>query len=217
MKKILFAVTMLLLNLCAYAQTDTIRAEQDHIFQYINKTLIPTGYLNEYGPEAVSKSALNGVLTDSNFVFDIDVFNLLYNDIENSRLNTLVPALLSLDSVRPYINVARYDTVSNLAFFSADYSILREDAVQLNLFTVSGNQLFDVSNRSQSPYIQMHAFAAVPVLPQSPFTNEIRLGCQPLFYGNTGKIVSSVMVNFLDGAGYHVIYSGGTSIPVSKI
>ena len=42
---------LLLITFCASAQIDTIRTEQDRIFQYINKALIPTGYLNEYGPE----------------------------------------------------------------------------------------------------------------------------------------------------------------------
>ena len=49
MKKILTIAAMLLITLCANAQIDTIRTEQDRIFQYINKALIPTGYLNEYG------------------------------------------------------------------------------------------------------------------------------------------------------------------------
>ena len=51
MKRILFMAALLLITFCASAQIDTIRTEQDRIFQYINKALIPTGYLNEYGPE----------------------------------------------------------------------------------------------------------------------------------------------------------------------
>lgn len=39
---------MLLITLGAFAQTDSIRTEQDYIFQHINKTHIPTGYLIEY-------------------------------------------------------------------------------------------------------------------------------------------------------------------------
>jgi hypothetical protein len=66
MKRIIPAAAMLLITFCANAQTDIIRTEQDHIFQYINKVLIPTGYLNEYGPEAVDKTWLTGVLADSN-------------------------------------------------------------------------------------------------------------------------------------------------------
>ena len=90
MKKILFSAAMLMLTFCAFAQIDTIRTEQNLIFQNLNKTIIPTGYLNEYGPEVVDKTWLTGVLTDNNYVYDIDVFNLLYNDIENSRINTAI-------------------------------------------------------------------------------------------------------------------------------
>ncbi len=216
MKKILFLTAMLLSTAYVFSQTDSVRAEQDNIFQNINKTLIPTGYLNEYGPEVVDKKWLAGILIDSNFIFHIDVFNMLYNDIENSQINTSVTAMLPLDSVMPYTNAARYDTLSNLAFISADYSVLREDALQQNLFTASGNQIFDVANRTESPYILKHTFAAVPVLPESPFKNEIRLGCQQLFYGNTGKTVSTVQVNFLDGGGYHIIYNNGTVTPITK-
>ena len=79
MKKILFATAMLMLAFCSFAQTDTIRTEQNLIFQNINKTLIPTGYLNEYGPEVVDKTWLNGVLTDSNYVYDRVLIWLHFN------------------------------------------------------------------------------------------------------------------------------------------
>ncbi|MBS1738879.1 MAG: hypothetical protein JSS98_20195 [Bacteroidetes bacterium] len=49
MRKVLLAPFMLLLTIAANAQTDSVRMELDHIFQYVNKSFIPTGYLNEYG------------------------------------------------------------------------------------------------------------------------------------------------------------------------
>lgn len=57
---------MLFVNFCANAQTDSIRLEQNFIFQHINKALIPSGYLNEYEPEVVEKKWLTGLLNDSN-------------------------------------------------------------------------------------------------------------------------------------------------------
>lgn len=120
---------MLLVNLYVSAQTDPIRTEQNFIFQHINKALIPTGYLNDYGPEVIEKKWLTGLLNDSNLVYSIDVFNLLYNDIENSRIDLSVPPMISFDSINSQIDLARYDTVSNLALISADYAVLREDAV----------------------------------------------------------------------------------------
>ena len=67
MRKILLAALIMLLTAAANAQSDSVRTELDHIFQHINKTLIPTGYLNEYGPEVVDKKWLTGTLADSNF------------------------------------------------------------------------------------------------------------------------------------------------------
>jgi hypothetical protein len=227
MKLILTITALLLVNLCAFAQTDPVRTELNSIFQNIDKTQIPTGYLNEYGPEVVYKKWLNGVLSDSNFVVDMSTYNFLYNDIENCKIynpsslppieaRRIQPVLQPFDTAKVMIEIARYDTVTNLAFFSANYASLREDALQQNLFTKVGNQIFDVAGRAQSPYILNHVFAAAPVLPESKYTNQIRLGYTPLFYGNTGNTIATVQVNFLDGAGYQNIYSNGGVSPIIK-
>lgn len=63
----------------------------------------------------------------------------------------------------------------------------------------------------------MHTFAAVPVLPESPFKNQIKLGYQPLFYSNLGKVVALVKIDFMDGLGYQTIYNNGTKSTISKI
>ena len=80
-----------------------------------------------------------------------------------------------------------------------------------------GNQIFDVAGRTQSPYILNHSFAAVPVLAESKYNNQIKLGYTPLFYSNTGNTIAAVQVNFLAGAGYQNIYANGTVTPVTKI
>jgi hypothetical protein len=227
MKLIITLAALLLLNLCAIAQTDLVRAELNSIFQNIDKTQIPTGYLNEYGPEVVYKKWLNGVLSDSNLVVDMNTYNFLYNDIENSKIynpsslppieaRRIQPILQPLDTAKVMTEIARYDTVTNLALFSANYASLREDALQQNLFTKVDNQIFDVAVRTQSPYILNHTFAAVPVLPESKYSNEIRIGYTNLFYGNSSNTVNMVQVNFLDGAGYQNIYSNGTASPLTK-
>ena len=51
MKKLLIAAVMLLVTLCTKAQIDPVRTQLNSIFQNIDKAQIPTGYLNEYGPE----------------------------------------------------------------------------------------------------------------------------------------------------------------------
>ena len=69
MKLIITIAALLLLNLCGYAQTDQIRTELNSIFQNINKTQIPTGYLNEYGPEVVNKTI--NLLTNVNTITNL--------------------------------------------------------------------------------------------------------------------------------------------------
>ena len=66
MKLIVTLTALLLTHFCAFAQTDPVRTEQNLIFQNIDKSQIPTGYLNEYRPEVVYKKWLNGILSDSN-------------------------------------------------------------------------------------------------------------------------------------------------------
>lgn len=122
-----------------------------------------------------------------------------------------------LDTAQVYTNLARYDAATILVLFSADYASLREDAIQQNLFTASGNQIYDVPGRNQSPYLLKHCFAAVPVLPESGFDNQIRIGYQPLFFGNTSKTISTVQVNFLDGSGYQNIFANGSTYLATKI
>ena len=227
MKKILTLAALLLMNLYGYAQIDPVRTELNSIFQNINKTQIPTGYLNEYGPEVVNKKWLTGALSDSNFIRDMNTFNFLYNDIENCRINfpaappsslarVTQPIVQPLDSAKIMIDLARYDSLGILAFFTADYASLLEDALNLNLFTKVGNQIFDVANRTQSPYLLNHTFAAAPVLGESKFNNQIKLGFKELLYGNTSNVISSVQINFLDGAGYQNLFANNSITPLTK-
>ncbi len=57
MKKLLLIVATTIATTTLYAQVDSIRLEQDKIFQYVNKTLIPTGYLNEYALVVANKTS----------------------------------------------------------------------------------------------------------------------------------------------------------------
>lgn len=83
MKKILFSTIMIFFFFGQlFAQTDPSRDELALIFQYIDKSQIPSGYLDEYGPQVVDKNWLNGILTDSNRIYDVNLFRYLYNDIE---------------------------------------------------------------------------------------------------------------------------------------
>lgn len=62
---VLLAMALCCLNLSVKAQ-DVLRTQLDNIFQNVNKSQVPFGYLEEYGPGMVPFDIFNGVLTDSN-------------------------------------------------------------------------------------------------------------------------------------------------------
>ncbi|TAD92860.1 MAG: hypothetical protein EAY75_01610 [Bacteroidetes bacterium] len=55
----------LLLTGPLHAQTTEMRHELNHIFQLMDKSQVPSGYLDEFGVQFVDKTFYNGVLADS--------------------------------------------------------------------------------------------------------------------------------------------------------
>jgi hypothetical protein len=56
-------ITLALLLLCAQSNaqtTDVLKTQLDNIFQNVNKSQIPFGYLEEYGPGMVPFDIFNG-------------------------------------------------------------------------------------------------------------------------------------------------------------
>ena len=96
MKKLIMIVLCFLQIIKAISQTPTAdRVELDNIYQHINKSLIPTGYLNNYGSAMLNKVRYNGLLTDSNFVPNMNVFRLTLNDLLSAKINPTSPNLPS--------------------------------------------------------------------------------------------------------------------------
>ena len=90
MKKILIVIFCFALITKATSQTAD-RVELDKIFQHINKAAIPTRYLNDYGSAVLNKVRYNGLLTDSNFVPNMNVFRLTLNDLLSAKINPTAP------------------------------------------------------------------------------------------------------------------------------
>lgn len=88
MKRIFTSLLLVQAFFCLNANaqtTDVLRNQLNSIFQYVDKSQVPTGYLEEYGPRMVPFDIFNGVLTDSNRV-DTDLWELLYGSILASRI-----------------------------------------------------------------------------------------------------------------------------------
>ena len=77
----------MIVSLQTFAQTVPLRQKLDSIFQYVDKTQIPTGYLKEYGAELMPIHWFNGVLTDSNKV-NAGLLNDIYTTVAMSAIHT---------------------------------------------------------------------------------------------------------------------------------
>lgn len=208
MKKFFASILLVQVFFCLHLKAqsiDELRNKLNYVFQNIDKSQVPTGYLEEYGPGFVPFKPFNGILTDSNRL-DMDLWEILYGSIKNSLIygtSNLPEMEVAMDSVLSKSNIA--DHVFAVPILLMDYGILSPRAVQFNLFSVSDNQLFDVAERTQSPYLQRTLFAASPLVNGSTTGSVTVLFKNDLFFTNTNKTISSIQIDFNDGAGYSTI------------
>lgn len=220
MKKIILLITCIVTGVLSHAQTDALREKLDSIFQYIDKSQIPTGYLKEYGSEMLPMHYYNGMLTDSNSVDGLDIFRTVYADLYTAKLPaqsinpnariTLPRILPPLPQVNDRIDTVRLGTISSVVLLLGQYASLKPTALDENLFTISNEQLYDVAGRPSSPYLANTVFAAAAI--GQRYTNTVSLRYDTsLYFSNTNLSVASLSIDFLDGNGYQTITTTGIS------
>lgn len=197
----------------AFAQVDPLRSELDDIFSSINKTSISTNYLEEYAIPLIPLDVFNGNLTDSNKV-NIDAWRMAYATLYSSRINGVnsIPSLLTINSTLGEDDSTGADI--QVPIFYGTYNFIRADAITANLLTISGNRFYDVPGRPVSPYSERQLFIASPT---RNFTTNGQISLvfkSSLYYTNSGKSISSIMVDFDNGAGYMPIT---WDIPISAV
>lgn len=192
---LLMVSALLALFSSTYAQTDPLRTKLDNVFSAINKTLVPTGFLEEFGAPFIPLDVFNGVLTDSNKV-NIEAWRMAYATLYTSRISGTNP-LPTLPTVNTSIETEENAGASiPVPIFYGNYSYLRPDALTANLLTLSAEKYYDVSGRPMVPYTTRQLFVA------SPSRNYTRDGSislvfkSGLYYSNSGKTVSSFQVDF---------------------
>jgi Secretion system C-terminal sorting domain len=221
--KIYFSIIIILvLNANGFCQIDPLRKKLDSIFQYVDKTQIPTGYLKEYGSEFLPLHSFNGLLTDSNTVNSLDIFRTAYCDMVTAKLPvpiinpsarvTIYNTLLPLPQVNNQIDAVPNNGTSPIALLYTKYASLKETALTQNLFTVNNQQIYDVPNRTISPYNINNLFVAAAI--KETFTNTVSLILDTaFFYRNMNVLITGAFVDFKDGQGYRTLSSN----PIQKI
>ncbi len=213
MKKIM-VLSLCFISLQAIAQTeDPLRDKLNAIFQPLNKAQIPTGYLAEYGTEFTPLHWYNGILTDSNLVFNLDIFKMIYADVETAKIVPTAPTLPASEITGNLLDsLSKARTTNEVAVLLGSYASLKPTAISENLLGYNSQQqnFYDIPNRSSLPYIQKMVFAVAPI--QQKFFNTVYLQYNTnFFYSNNNASLQSLAVNFLDGQGYQALNAAGLS------
>ncbi|TAF94430.1 MAG: hypothetical protein EAZ47_04025, partial [Bacteroidetes bacterium] len=207
MKKIFIIVLCFVLLNKVSAQADKVAL--DNVFHHIDKTTIPTGYLQDYGVAILNKEAYTGILVDSNAIANLSVFRLLYNDMYTAKINPAAPSMPSIATINNAIEPLHGSTATPLVFNISSYAAFDSNALIDGKVTLSNDQIFPVAG--QNPWVTNRFFAACPIDAVSPTMGSLTLTYNnSLVYSNCGKQISSVSINFYQGAGYQTLASGGT-------
>lgn len=95
MRKIISLLCCLLpFGQCIYANDnnayDLFREKMENIFEYVDKSQIPTGLLSDYGLKFIYPDSYNGVVCDSNYVSRV-VWEMLYAGLYDSPAHCRSP------------------------------------------------------------------------------------------------------------------------------
>jgi hypothetical protein len=189
-------------SLSASAQTtppvDSVRQYLDHMFANVDKTQVPTPYLEEYGNRLAPLRLFAGSLQDSNRT-TATLWRLLYASVLSGNING--PAALPTP---PDLNVAlRKQMAASPAIpilvQRLDYATLRPDAITAGLLRGQHEQLFDVPGRAQSPYLVRTLFAAAPARSTVPTGNVAFLFPKALHLQSGDGSVAAISLDFGDG------------------
>ena len=131
--------------------TDSARQYLSTMFAPLDKSQLPTPYLEDYGYRFMPLRIFNGTLSDSART-SLPVWRQLFATVVSGTLKGSddLPALSDINA-----RLTQQQNASSaipLLIERLDYATLRPDAIQAGLLRAQNNQLFDVAGRSRSPY-----------------------------------------------------------------
>jgi hypothetical protein len=208
MKKLYFLLLLSLLSPAhLYAQaTDSMRLKLDYFFANIDKSQVPTGFLDAYATPLIPLASFNGTLADSTRTTP-SVFRALYATAYSSCIYGTNP-LQTLQSFNASATSAEAELGPNVIPIMVarfDYATVRQEAFSQSLLTIQNQRLYDVAGRTSSPYSTRTMFAASPTRPFAR-TGNVALQFQSSLFtevnASAGFNLLSLFIDLGDGGGY---------------
>lgn len=216
MKKTTKTIVLILCTFCSVSiskvnaqsiDTSTTKKLLNYIMQPLNKSQIPTGFLQELGCPMLPMATFNGTLTDSNKI-DMNLWRTLYYQLQTSYCGSSTNPLPSITEVNNSIKTLSSSSLPTpIPILIGQYNSVKSNAFTGNLLSYNAalNQVFDVANRSQSPYQLNNLFAAAPNLSYTKTGTETFICSSSLIWNNTGRSVSKIEIDFADSRGFQII------------
>ncbi|MEZ4772920.1 MAG: hypothetical protein R3D00_07045 [Bacteroidia bacterium] len=175
----------------------------DSVFEHVSLTAVTSQHLISRAPVIVPIDRFHGGAGADTAVFW--QWQSLYATL---HLAALTPAAQLPTPENGYVplveNLSSQDPIP-LAVLHYNYHFLDSLALEDNLLTVQGIQLFDVPNRPRSPFLAGTLFIAAPV-------REVVYTLTPsftirdnLYYDNSDKTLSQIRLDAGDGQGFHSV------------
>jgi hypothetical protein len=183
--------------------------ESDFILAPLDKTQIPTRILYDRVTELNDLTSFNGTSnTDTTTTMH---FLQAYNDLFRSNYNS--NSMVKIEELQQRaVNIYNQGFLP-IGIINYNYNLLDEKSLDDNLLQLKNGQLYDVINRSRSPYLLRRAIIISPIIPVG---EKISAGMvnfkldSDLFFSNSGLTVQYLDINFDDGQGVKRINPGGT-------
>ena len=221
-----FKLLMLCISIsnCIYSQTNSItildsskmtaQRWRDTCFALLNLTSsqVPTGYLLDYSLAAFNDSNYNSLISsNTDTISDAGDFFSLHNILTSAVVNSNAVSIGNTDSL--FINAYRYKRNTGnipLMFLYQPYQKIANTALSQDLFTITPDslRLKDVAGRTSSPYYNDYFFAFSPFQYQLNVFGNISFALPSQLWLMPG--VSSVQIDFGDGAGYRTLSQNST-------
>lgn len=186
---------------------DSSGYSRDYVFEHFDLSQVPSGLLYDYSMALAPLEYFDGLApNDTNNVDEI-TFRLLYATLYGS---VTTPAETLPDPLTNLAPVTEGNTIPYKMLFYR-YNAFREDAVTAGLVNITNNQLYNVPNAPESPYLSKEVFVAMPWS-----KTELKLGTYYFtqdIITNLDNEVQSIWVDFGDGNGFQV-WTAGTPLQV---
>jgi hypothetical protein len=187
--------------------TSTVKKLLHYIMQPLDKSQVPTGFLEEYGCPILPMTTFNGTLTDSNRV-DMNLWRTLYYQIQTSYCQNGTNPLPAITSVNASIKLNKGNNLPiPIPLLVGQYDHVKTNAFSNNLLSYNGStkQVYDVLGRNQNPYQTSNLFAAAPMYHFTLNGIEDFVLKSNLTFNNTGKSITAAQINFDDGQGLQTL------------